>query len=76
MVNQSPLLKILIGGMLENIQEFGDLTPKSGIERKGSVLAAIWGLFMIGMIAYFILSTIEGLALVHLRQTNEKKKRD
>lgn len=75
MVQQSPILKILIGGMLDNLQEFGDLTPKSHSESKGSVLAALWSLFMIGMIFYFILSTIEGLALAHLRQTSEKKRK-
>ena len=75
MVEQYPLLQRLIGGMLDNLQEFGDLTPKTQKESKGSVLAAIWSLFMIGMILYFILSTIESLALSHLRETNIKRRK-
>lgn len=75
MVEQYPLLERLIGGMLDNLQEFGDLTPKTQKESKGSVLAAIWSLFMIGMILYFILSTIESLALSHLRETNIKRRK-
>jgi hypothetical protein len=75
MVEQYPLLKRLFGGMLDNLQEFGDLTPKTQKESKGSMLAAVWSLFMIGMILYFILSTIESLALAHLREVNLTQKK-
>lgn len=73
MVDSSPLLKGLFGGILENLQEFGDLTPKKNSESKGSLLGTIWGLFMTGMILYFLISFLESLAIEHWKSKNTIK---
>ena len=69
-IESVPWLKSSVSTFVANLQSFGD-APKH-VKESTNVVSFLWNFFIMGMILYFIISTIEGLALSHMKQRNKK----
>lgn len=66
-----PAIKSFVDSQLEKFSKAPALRSDSGASEEFFSLGNLWSLFVAVMIAYFVLSTVESLALIQLRQESE-----
>ncbi|KAJ3302118.1 hypothetical protein HDV03_005409 [Kappamyces sp. JEL0829] len=63
-----PWLRNVLSGIFSSLQTFGDNNAPISVKENTNIISYVWNLFMMGMIFYFIISTVESLALSHMKQ--------
>ncbi|KAJ3269996.1 Vacuolar membrane protease [Terramyces sp. JEL0728] len=71
--DKAPVLNEMLGTILDKLANQYSTTPNE-TEKNTNFIALGWNTFLIGMIVYFLLSTIEALAVSHMKFLSKKTK--